>query len=189
MKKGVKSLGGTDGQLAQVDANNNAIYLTASCVGNMQDTSQSGFVPSATKLNKTQILVSTNGGAAWNSLGFVPPTSWRYKIVALSPDRVALAPSQLNEISFASKAANGKLQPDPKPWPAPASGGLEKSTFYLNPNIFDTSDKDNPIPVVPISSPVWADTILFKLPGKNLAIAFPSTIKNTDKTKLERSPG
>jgi hypothetical protein len=180
LKKGVIGLGGTDGQLAQVDADNDAIYLTAQCVGNLPDTSQPGFVPSSTFLAKTQVLVSMNEGAAWNSLGFISPASWRYKIVALTANKVALVPSGSNAILFATKAPNGKLQLDPKAWTTPTSGGLEMSTFYLNPNIFDIS-KDGHPPVVPIKDFTWADTILFKLPSKSkLAIAFVSTIPNPE---------
>ncbi len=86
-------MGGSDGQLVKVDLTNDRVYLTFQCVGYWDTGGVKGkgktpeqFVLSSIEpLNRSMILVS-NKGKDWKSLGYINVPVWRFGIVPRGED-------------------------------------------------------------------------------------------------------
>lgn len=163
----VFDMGGSDGQLVKVNVADDRLYLTFQCVGYGQDTAQTGhFELSQTRLNKTLVLASIDGGASWTSLGFLGLAYWRFGIVPLRAGQLAFAASNL--LTFGNPNALGGYDLDRAGIATPTgSWGWDQATFYDNPQI----------PKALIGANIWASTVAARSPGSNDPfLVFPSTV-------------
>ena len=170
--------GGSDGQLAMVDAAANRLVLMFPCVGFKPDSSKSGFALSATALDKTMVMTSANEGAAWSFVGWDQRDGWRYQVVPLPQDVLATAIGDM--LYFGKKLANGTYQFEVSPTiPQPPQGGWTNPWILNNPLLNGASK------VIQVN--VAASTVMTRSPdGANrLVLAFYDTVRGAD-NKLVR---
>jgi hypothetical protein len=163
--------GGSDGQLAKVSGGS-SVYLTMDCVGFLQDKSKPGFVLSQNSVDRTYVLRSTDEGANWTDLGFIPglghgDTGWRTGIVAMQNGDLAFG--AFNFFMFAHKQNNGTYSFSSATYPTTAPSGW--------------SDTSNPVFSAINGTRIMANSLLTRVPGsKSLAIAYPASIKDANNT-------
>ncbi len=171
--------GGSDGQLAKVDADGN-VYLTMGCVGYYPVPSKAGFVlDPQNRVNRTYVLISKtpSEGTAWTTLGYLPgPAGWRTAIVPLAGGELALSPGQFGGyLSFAA-----------------AQGGqyaFNATTYPIGPS-YGWTDSANPIfhAINPrgTGAAIMSHTLVTRVPGSTtkVLIAYPTTA-NANGTMLD----
>jgi hypothetical protein len=154
------SNGGPDGQLAHVNTAGDTTYMMMPCVGYKQDKTKPGYILSADHVNELYVLRSTDGGGSWTTLGKLPTTAWRYGVASLENETLAFA--RYNDLSFATKQANGTYVMPTTEQPVPGTYGWSGFTA-------PTSMDDN----------VWSTTVIARVGNsKNVVIAYPAAIKD-----------
>ena len=152
--------GGVDGQLIHLDRSAKKIYLMFQCVGQKQDTTIRGFTLSADKLNKTMVLMSPDEGATWNMLGWLTSRAWRYGVVPISQNRLAVGLS--NKLSFGTKNANGTYNFDQTAVPTPVE---DQGWPSFNSDTIDSL----------INANIYGHTIVTRVPGNSHGVLISYT--------------
>jgi hypothetical protein len=163
----VFDMGGSDGQLVQVDRATGHLFLTFQCVGFQQDTAvQDHFELSSVRLNRTLLAGSTDGGTSWRLLGTIPVASWRFGIVPLNEGRT-LALGVGTTVTFARRDPQGN-------WSIDATGSsVPGATWGWDASFYDSTK----IPKDRIGANIWASTIVAKLGVGGVLLTFPTTLK------------
>jgi hypothetical protein len=160
-------MGGSDGQLVQVDRANGDLFLTFQCVGFQQDTTVGDhFELSNVRLNRTLLAGSTEGGTSWRLLGTIPVASWRFGIVPLNEGRT-LALGVGTTLSFARRNQQGT-------WTIDANGNsVPGATWGWDQSFYDSTK----IPKDRIGANIWASTIVSRFGFGGVLLTFPATLK------------
>ena len=167
--KPVYDMGGADGQLAKVDLNSGRVYMTFSCVGYLPDKTQSkAFELSKTRLNKTLVVSSLDGGESWTAIGTIKISLWRGGLVPRSGDRVAFGVSTGFVLGQPTPEGNLAIE---RHRPA----GFRR-LLGLGPELVL---QNNTIPKDLIYANLWASTIVARAGASSkLLLAFPTTVVN-----------
>lgn len=165
-------MGGSDGQLVTVDPETGRLYLTFRCVGFSPKTNIAGLfeLDPAAPLNKTLVAESSDEGAHWTSLGFMPGYNhWRLGAVPLD-DNAVLGFGYYDGVAF------GKRDPQSKKFTFDASYTKVPQGGWGWENGFPAKGGDkNPN----LWSWMWAHTVVGRTPGANgYFLVFPDTAPN-----------
>ncbi len=170
----VFNMGGSDGQLVQVDPGTGRVYLTFQCVGYTQDTTPgiSHFELTHDRLNKTLVATSGDEGSSWTLSSVIGVAAWRFGVAPLADGGLALGAS--NRIYPGSPQGNGSYAFDANGVPTPQGAwGWDSATFYNNQNLSVFTDAK----VGLIHANIWASTVVARIPGGDkVLLAFPTTI-------------
>jgi hypothetical protein len=162
-------MGGSDGQMVKADPSNDNLFLTFKCVGSNIATVK-GKPTLTTPLNKTLVMVSTNKGTSWSSLGFMQNVAWwRFGTVPIAPTTVAFG--FLNDVVFGSGPLTGKFTfSGAEATPSGAFGWTKGNWLAYN---------QSPRPVPTVGANVVANTLIARAgDSTNLILAFPSDQTN-----------
>jgi len=173
--KPVFDMGGSDGQLVQVDPGTGRVYLTFQCVGYTQDTTPGigHFELTHVHVNKTLVATSGDEGSSWTLSGVIGVASWRFGVTPLADGGLALATGLSNSIYLGARNGNGSYAFDASGVPAPGTAGWDKQLFYNNQNLSVFTKAK----VGLIKANVWAATVVARIPGGDkVLLAFPATI-------------
>ncbi len=181
--KPVYDMGGSDGPLAKVDAATGKVYMTIQCVGYKQKSSSSNvFELDETKpLNTTVVMVSSNNGNSWGTLGLLPARSWRFGIAPFESNRIVFG--TWNALFF------GKINQDKdyeiESMAQRPPGGAPSWNFAQAQPLFYNKD-NNPTGAIAVN--IANHPIVVRSPGtpndENLIFADPGTITANGKSSL-----
>ncbi len=159
--------GGSDGQLSK--ASGNTIYFTMDCVGRLRDTTKSGWVISGNYVKRVYALRSTDEGANWTTLGFIPGlTGWRMGVAPMTNGNVAFG--LYNFLTFGKKQTNGKFTFDGSATATPIAAGW--------------SDGVDPSYASINGTRIAANALLTRTPGgSDLVLAYPATVTDSNGKK------
>ena len=175
--KPVFDMGGSDGQLVQVDTGTGRVYLTFKCVGYKQDTSPGigHFELTKEPIGNTLVATSIDEGASWALSGVLGAPLWRGQVAPLADGGLALAGlgssgPVSNRIYLGTRSGPTSYAFDATGIPTPSGAwGWDGTTF----------NKKAKIPTDLIHANVWASTVIARIPGGNkVLLAYPSTLND-----------
>jgi hypothetical protein len=153
-------MGGSDGQLVNVDRATGQIYLAFQCVGFTAEPSQAHFELSNTRLNRT--LVAVSSGASWSVLGTPKTRSWRMGLLPQGAAKLALSVGGV--LIPATANSFGK-------WTF-GSTGIDVAKAHSGWDGFDSKKTPRNL----IHTNIWNHTVIARTPGsKRVLMTVPDT--------------
>jgi hypothetical protein len=172
--------GGSDGQLARTQ--NGVVYLTMDCVGRLQDKSKPGWVISDNYVARTYALRSTNEGAKFSDLGYLPGLGaggWRAGVVPLSTGDIAFGVE--NFLMFGRKKPNGTYSFSGTR--TQTSTPFDWTDIDSNPVFADINGKFNGDTPDPRQ---MANTLITRVPGgDDVMLAYPAAVNDGNGMSLD----